>query len=575
MSESTPAAEWQAQLRRGVELLRPHPHRGDLIAAGAVPLTVALLLVNLRLDDSWGTGIFLVLTALACGLVLGMGVLAPLEEERPRAYQVVLQLCGLVLLFVALLRLAKVLGSGDPLDSAGASFWILAVVAGTAAWLARARRSSICTLVAGIAGIFATLAFVDWVFSPDGPGTSRWILLLLSLGLVVGALLLRDRHRRESVYLVDAAGFAILALGFTFLGTLLFGVTLLGEPPAFVGPGAGWKLVLLAAGLGLVAYSGVDREPGPGYLGTLILLVFVVLVGNPGEGGPSLWFWPLVLLAIGAAMIAAGLRPRQPLPPEPAAPAAPIVPVGGGPVAPAGPASAPPAAVPAPAASSSAARPVATPPAPAPPAPAPPAAAPPAAAPSPPAAAPDPSAPAASTEPAGPSAPPAEPPPPAEAASTEPAGPSAPPAEPPPPAEAASTEPAGPSAPPAEPPPPAEAASTEPAGPSAPPAEPPSPADAAPAEPSGPHEPAPPTGDQPTRPQPPVVPPVDTPPAPAPPRPAEPAPPTRLRPDPRAAPPLPPEPPARGSLWARPDPGEQPTKPHRVPPREPEDDRDV
>ena len=427
MSESTPAAEWQAQLRRGVELLRPHPHRGDLIAAGAVPLTVALLLVNLRLDDSWGTGIFLVLTGLACGLVLGMGVLAPLEDERPRAYQVVLQLCGLVLLFVTLLRLAKVLGSGDPLDSSGASFWILAVVAGTAGWLARARRSSICTLVAGIAGIFAALAFVDWAFSPDGPGTSRWILLLLSLGLVVGALLLRDRHRRESVYLIDAAGFAILALGFTFLGTLLFGVTLLGEPPAFVGPGAGWKLVLLAAGLGLVAYSGVDREPGPGYLGTLVLLVFVVLVGNPGEGGPSLWFWPLVLLAIGAAMIAAGLRPRQPLPPEPAAPVAPVVPVGAGPAAPA----------------------PAGPPAPAPPAPAPPA-----------------------------------------------------------------------------------------------------PAD-------------PPAGDQPTRPQPPVVPPLDTPPAPAPRRPAPPR------------PPPPPAPPARGSLWARPDPGEQPTKPHRVPPRQPEEDGDV
>jgi hypothetical protein len=33
--------------------------------------------------------------------------------------------------------------------------------------------------------------------------------------------------------------------------------------------------------------------------------------------GASLWFWPLVLLLIGGAMVGAGLRPRRPLPPEP------------------------------------------------------------------------------------------------------------------------------------------------------------------------------------------------------------------------------------------------------------------
>lgn len=343
MSETTQAAELQARVREGMELLRPHPHRGDLIAAGAVPLTLALLLLNLRLEDSWGTGVFLLLNVLGCGLVLGMGVLAPLEGERARAYQVVLHLAGLVLLAVALLRLAQVLGVESPLDSSGASFWILAVVTATATWLARERASAICALVAGVVGVLATLVFVEWVFSPNGPGTSRWILLLLACGLVVGALLLRDRHRRESVYLIDAAGFAVLALAFTFLGSLLFGFSLLGERALLVGPGAGWKLVMLAAGLGLVAYAGVDREAGPGYLGTLILLLFVVLVGIPGEGGPSVWFWPMVLLLVGGAMIAAGLRPREPLPPEPGRDApAPVVPVAPAPPPPEPPAPEPP-----------------------------------------------------------------------------------------------------------------------------------------------------------------------------------------------------------------------------------------
>lgn len=305
--------------RGGIELLRPHPHRGDLIAAGAVPLTVALLLIDVRLDETWGAGIFLVLEALGAALLLAMGVLAPMEGDRPRAYQTVLHLTGLTLLLLALLRLADVLGADSPLDSAGNVFWTFGVTAAVAVWLARERRGAICVLVGAVAGTVSALAFVDWVFDPSGEGTSRWILLLAALGLLAGALVLRDRRRRESVYLIDAAGLAILLLGLTWLLQAAFGLVAFGDggPFAAQGPGAGWKVVLLAAGLGLVAYAGVDREPGPAYLGVLILLVFVLLVGAPGEGGPSLWFWPAVLLLVGAAMIGAGLRPRQPLPPEP------------------------------------------------------------------------------------------------------------------------------------------------------------------------------------------------------------------------------------------------------------------
>jgi hypothetical protein len=505
MAETT---DLRVRARTYAELLRPHPHRGDLIAAGAVPLTVALLLINLRLDASWGTGIFLVLTGLACAGVLAMGVLAPLEGEQPRAYQVVLQLCGLVLLFVSLLRLAQVFGVEEPLDSAGATFWMLTIVSATAAWLARERRSAICTLVAAIAGTFALLAFVSLVFSPDGAATSRWILLFVALGLLLGALLLRDRHPAESVYLVDAAGFAVLAIGLTYLGSLVFGFAVLDESDGvfgrslFDGPGAWWKLVMLSAGLGLVAYAGVDRQPGPGWLGVLNLLVFVVLVGQPGESGASLWFWPMLLLLVGGAMIAAGLRPRRPLPPEPGqAPPAPVVPVtpASGPAAGPTPASGPAAG--APPASSPAAPPVAAPPV-APAAPPPPSAStrvvpPPGAAFAPPAGAPSGNA-------------PDNPPPPLAGA----------PLDPPPGAGEARS--AGEGA----------AASAEPAGP---------PEGAVAAERADAVE-----------------------------LPSAVEPPAAAEPPSAAEPPAPtdPEPPARGSLWARADPGEEPTRPHRVPPRD-------
>jgi hypothetical protein len=320
------ANDLRAVAGRGLAALTPHPHRGDLIAAGAVPLAVGVLLVNVRLDATWGTGVFLVIDALACALVLGMGLLAPLEGEHARAYQQVLLLAGQLLGFVTLVRLAQVLGADRPLNASGSRMWIFLVVTVGAAWIARARRSPVCVLVAAVSAIVAAVAFVDWAFSPEGPGTLRWVLLALAIVLVLAALARRDAHRRESVYLIDAAGVATLALGVTFLGAAVVAFTPLpGAALGFLGipvgvPGGGWKLVLLAAGLGLVAYAGVDSEAGPAYLGTAILLVFVVLVGIPGVGGATLWFWPLVLLLVGGAAVGAGLRPRRELPPEPPGP---------------------------------------------------------------------------------------------------------------------------------------------------------------------------------------------------------------------------------------------------------------
>lgn len=326
------ANDVRALAGRGIAALTPHPHRGDLIAAGAVPLALGVLLVNVRFQGQWGAGILFVITGLACALVLGMGLLSPLEGERPRAYQQVLLLSGLLLGFVALLRFAHLIGADGPLAASGSRTWIFLIVTLGAGWVARTRRSAICALVAALAAIVLALSFVRWAFAPSGPAAFRWVLLALALAFALGALARRDVERRESVYLVDAAGVAILALGVTFLGAAVLafapvphgllagGLHLLGIPVGV--PGGGWKLVLLAAGLGLVAYACVDREPGPAYLGALILLVFVALTGIPAVTGASLWFWPLVLVLLGGAAVGAGLRPRRELPPEPRGPGA-------------------------------------------------------------------------------------------------------------------------------------------------------------------------------------------------------------------------------------------------------------
>ena len=41
-------------------MLRPLPHRGDVVAAGAVALAALVALLQVRFDDTWSNGIHFV-----------------------------------------------------------------------------------------------------------------------------------------------------------------------------------------------------------------------------------------------------------------------------------------------------------------------------------------------------------------------------------------------------------------------------------------------------------------------------------------------------------------------------------
>jgi hypothetical protein len=298
------------------ELLRPPPHRGPLIAAGAVVLAVGLALAELRLGDELSSGVHLAILATASAVILALGLQAPNEDGRPPAYQSVLLVTGLLLLFAALLRLADVLGadSGDLID--GELVWTGLVLAGAALWASIRRRSAVCLLIAAIAATLALLAAWDWIFNPGTFTASRWLLLLVAGALTVASLTMRASAPRHAEVLVDGAALAILTIGLqavlsAVLGSIgLFG---LGDLPETVLPGF-WEVVVLAAGCGLVAFGAIDRSPGPAWLGVANLATFVVAVG---QGDETLYWWPLVLIVLGCAAMLAGLRPRQPLPPEP------------------------------------------------------------------------------------------------------------------------------------------------------------------------------------------------------------------------------------------------------------------
>jgi hypothetical protein len=297
------------------ELLRPPAHRGPLIAAGAVLLTLGLALLELRLGGRLAAGVHLLILAPAAALVLGLGVQAPNEDGQPPAYQSVLLVCGLLLLAATLGRLADVLGAdlGGAI-APGTQVWTGIVMAAVSGWVAATRRSAVCALLAAAAAAIAVLAAVRWIFDPGSFGVSRWILLVLAGALVVLSLGLRGRHPRHAELLVDAAALAILAIALQGLvATLVASFVPFGGSPGAALPGF-WELVVLAAGCGLVAYGAIDRAPGPAWLGVANLVAFLLAVA---QGGATLRWWPVVLLVLGLGTMAAGLRPRDPLPPEP------------------------------------------------------------------------------------------------------------------------------------------------------------------------------------------------------------------------------------------------------------------
>jgi hypothetical protein len=306
---------------RTLEALRPEPHRGDVIAAGAVVLTTAIYVLELRFESAWGVGIRFVLAGLAAAFVAALAVQSPVEGERPRAYQSVLYVATFALTAVALVNLADILGADHPPQAAGTVVWIGLLLIGLCAWFAARRNSAIMTLLGAVSFGIVVEAFIEWVFNPDGATTFRWILLLLVLGFAVASLSQRGERPRHAVQVVNAAGIAAAVLGFTFAVETSISIGFNETPSG--GAGTGWELFLLACGFGLIAYAAVDREPGPAYLGVLVLVLFVLVAGPRGRDGASLIGWPIVLVLMAGGMLAIGLRPSRPLPPAPDAGAPP------------------------------------------------------------------------------------------------------------------------------------------------------------------------------------------------------------------------------------------------------------
>jgi hypothetical protein len=291
-------------------MLAPKPFRGDLIAAGAASLAVGLVLLDTRVQDDWAVGVRFAVLAAGAALLLTMAWLAPVEGRSPRMYVSALLVAAFPLLVFALIELAILLGADDDV-SPGSTTWISLLAAAEYAAFAVRRGSAVSAFLAAASAVVCLLAAWSWVFDPGSATPLEWLCAVSILVLAYGAVVLRDHHKAHAVALIDVAGLTALLLA-AIISIDVVSETIAGEGVRSPSAPWGWKLVLVAVGFGLVAYGAVDRERGPVWLGVAVLTAFVLLAG----AGNLLW-WPLILLVLGVAAIAAGLRPTTAAPPAP------------------------------------------------------------------------------------------------------------------------------------------------------------------------------------------------------------------------------------------------------------------
>jgi hypothetical protein len=278
--------------------------RGALLAAAGVLATAGILAAELRMADEWAIEAVLAIDAVAAIVLLGAGLAAARGDGRPDGPATALIVAGLAPALVATIALADVLGADGGAESIA---WTALVFAAIAAGVAWASASPVVTLIAAIALATTSVAAVIWKSDPSDVDTFRWLFLVLAVVFAVMAWFVERIDKHRSVQLVNAAGVAVLALVGALTGSA-FGFPFafyVADGPLIESP-LGWEIVSLLGCAGLLAYAIVRREPGPGYLGAISSVYFIVAAAVTG-GEPTLVGWPLALLALAAIALFAAL----------------------------------------------------------------------------------------------------------------------------------------------------------------------------------------------------------------------------------------------------------------------------
>ena len=289
---------------------------------GGVAFAVGAVVLYIRKEgfvggDRWADFPLLLVAGIPCALLfwLGVGGRRVGQVERWRAALLVI---GVVLAPLALEQLRETIGLSEH-----SSFWHFLVFAGTAAlagYAAFVIGSAYQAFLVGVAGILAWLFLWDWIASPGVSGF-RWLLIVLGIAYLGAALALRAAGQPQGDEVVTAAAVVGLLVG--FIGVAQASVqalvgTAFGGLGGAHGQGFFWDLVLLLVSLAAVGYAAMTRVRGPAYVGFLGLGAFALLVGveissivKGKQPDGAFVGWPLALLLLGGAALAAGMAAER------------------------------------------------------------------------------------------------------------------------------------------------------------------------------------------------------------------------------------------------------------------------
>jgi hypothetical protein len=276
--------------------------RGRFLGLASVLLGVFVFVLLARNDD-WSAFVDLLLFGIPAAAVIAPAYLIPAGDSPPAGWLSAMLVVGFFLTAGMWVSLADLLGANTDDLHASTVTWISILLAAEFAYLALRRNSAVCTLLAAAAAVVAVVAAVEWIFTPDGVSTFRYVFVVLGLLLVAAGVTLYGDRGRHGTVLTVAGGLVILALALSFAQD--FFNPFAGGEGGTGGAGWGWELIVLAFGLGLAAFAAYTREPGPGYTAAILLVAFVAIttVGEDAFVG-----WPLVVLLLFGAALAGFLR---------------------------------------------------------------------------------------------------------------------------------------------------------------------------------------------------------------------------------------------------------------------------
>jgi hypothetical protein len=264
---------------------------------------------------TWSDGALFVVLAVPFFVLYGLGMAGRRSGRDAEPWQSTFLVFATLIAPLMLFQLLALIG-GDANDSWN-SVWILGLTGliGVAATLYAG-----ATQAAGfgaLALIAAWLAFWDAVLDNPSGDTVRWLLVAIAAIYVVAAYVLARRGFKLGAGLITAAG---LATGYAGILSSLGALSLVGPLPLpgptartveAATPSAGWDAFLLVTSIALVAFSARTGRRGPGLVGGAGIVAFIVIVGGQladvlaGKADHSASGWPLLLLIVGAAGIAA------------------------------------------------------------------------------------------------------------------------------------------------------------------------------------------------------------------------------------------------------------------------------